>query len=148
MRAGLAVLALVALVGCEKRSRSTDTASTSLPTAAARVEFLCSYLLCPDKPADAAFHVVVHDNSGGLLPGPSDWFISAVIKVAPDQTERWATGCTAHPSDARPDWAKPLLAEHPEWQPKGLPDGYSCPGGQIRLIYVKDGLVFLHVETS
>ena len=142
MRLALVVCLLAA---CTEKTRSTDTRSKMLGSAAARSAFLCAYALCPTVPKDAAFHVVFHDNSRGLISGPSDGETVALVKIDPGQAELWARGCEPRGLDARPDWAKPLLAERPEWAPKTPPDAYACGEGETRLIHVKDGLVLWRV---
>ncbi len=142
-RGFLLVLALVA--ACTEKSRTTDTWSRTLPTARARGAFLCSYQLCPTPPVDAAFRVLYQDNSTGLLPAPSDGSTFAVVKISPDDAERWARGCWPATLDVRPDWVPELLADRPEWTPKSVPDMYRCPFGQERVIYVKEGVVFWQV---
>src|SRR6478735_2242953 len=49
------------------------------------------YLKLRTPVSDAAFHIVYHDNSGGL-PGPSDWSIAAVVKVTPADGPVWLAG--------------------------------------------------------
>ena len=65
--------------GCTEKNRSTDTLSGTLPDAKARAAFLCSYALCASPVQDAVFHVVYQDNSGGLIAGPDDAEIHAVL---------------------------------------------------------------------
>lgn len=132
------VLAL-ALAGCpSERSRTTDTRSTSLATAARRVGFLCEYLLCPTTPEDAAFHVVFHDDPG-FLAGRSDADIVAVVKVRPEDVPRWSMGCTAKRLEARPPWLEGLLAER-GWRPSTIPDTVQC-GAERRVLHVREGLI-------
>ncbi len=138
---------MLMLLACDEKTRTTDTHSRTLKSARARADFLCGYVLCPTRPLDAAFHIVFQDNSHGLLPGPSDGETNAVVKVSPDDTELWARGCTAKASEARPEWAREVLKERPEWAPKSAPDTYDCGFGQTRVIHVKEGVVLVQVET-
>lgn len=138
---------LLALAGCPPtKDRSTNTHSTSISTAAERATFLCAYALCASRVKDAAFHVVFHDNSGGLLAGPDDAEIRAVVSVAPDDLEKWSRGCTEARVEARPEWLEALVAGT-SMRPKTAPDGYRC-GAELRGIHVKDGLVVRHLSTQ
>lgn len=142
MRRALALALL--LTGCPEKSRSTDTRSTALATAAQRVGFLCEYLLCPTTPEDAAFHVVFHDNSG-FLAGPSDADIVAVVKVKPEDIPRWSMGCASKRLEAKPAWLEGLLAER-GWKPTTIPDTVQC-GAERRVLHVKEGLVAREVSS-
>lgn len=86
--AGVLVMAWL-LSSHDQASRTTDTRSETLPTAAARVEFLARYVKLRAPVSDASFHVVWHDNSGGGVPGPSDWSIVAALRVSPADAKLW-----------------------------------------------------------
>lgn len=136
---------LLALLGCSEKSRSTDTWSKSLSTPKERARFLCAYALCASPVKDAAFHVVFHDNSSGLLAGPDDADIRAVVLVEKDDLEKWSRGCTPARVEAKPPWLEELAKGTP-LLPKTAPDGYRC-GDERRAVHVKDGLVVRHVST-
>src|SRR5207302_748797 len=88
-RAALALCLLVA--GCkEDRGRSTDTRSANIQSKELKLAFLKDYVGGPTPPLDAEFHLVFHDNSGGLLAGPSDYEYQLVIRVKPDDVFKWA----------------------------------------------------------
>lgn len=145
MKLAVVVLLVAASCTCTETTRTTDTSSKTLGSAAARTAFLCAYALCPTVPKDAAFHVVFHDNSRGLISGPSDGETQAVVKIDPDQVELWTRGCEPRVLEARPQWAKPMLAERPEWALKSPPDAYACGEDEARLIHVKEGFVIWRV---
>lgn len=145
MRA-LTVLCLVAAAACQQKSRSTDTWSSSLGTAKERATFLCAYALCASPVKDAAFHVVFHDNSTGLLAGPDDADIKAVVAVDKDDLEKWTRGCSPMRVEARPAWLTEV-AKGTAFLPTTAPDGYRC-GNELRAIHVKDGLVVRQVRTE
>jgi hypothetical protein len=132
------------LAACTEKSRSTDTRSTSLPTAKERVAFFCDYVLCPTRPDDVAFHLVYRDNSGGFIPGPDDATIHAVLKVPAADLAQWSRGCFPGGADARPAWLADVL-KGTGWSPKTAPDIARC-GAQTRVIHVKEGLVILTDE--
>ena len=69
-------------------SLTTDTRSAELPSSRDRVAFLGRYLKLRAPVADAAFHIVFHDN-GGIPPGPSDWSIVAALQVSPRDEAAW-----------------------------------------------------------
>ena len=108
-------------------SRTTDTRSDTLPTAAARVEFLARYLKLRAPVTDASFHVVWHDNSAGPVSGPSDWSIVAALRVSPADAKVWL-------ADARPGTAgAPAHSLIPtEWKVTSPGDPYVRRGESLR----------------
>jgi hypothetical protein len=129
---------LVLFLACDK-GRSTDTRSAQLATAAERVRFLCAYAVCPAPAIDARFHLVFHDNSRGLLAGPDDLDLRAVMRVEQDVLERWTRGCQPARVEARPSWLDEVTTEA-RFVPTSAPDGYRC-GAEMRAVHVRDGLV-------
>lgn len=136
---------LLVLLACDK-GRSTDTRSAQLSTAAERLRFLCGYAVCPAPALDARFHVVFHDNSRGLLAGPDDLELRAVMLVEPDALERWTRGCQPARVDARPAWLDELALEK-RFVPTTAPDGYRC-GAELRAVHVRDGLVVRRITST
>jgi len=134
---GAGRLARSVLTVDEHESRTTDTKSTQLNTSAERVAFLSRYFKLRTPVNDAAFHIVFHDNSGGL-PGPSDWSIAAVVKVTPADGPTWLA--EARPLAASETMGMPLPAT------AGLIPGewrVSSPGER----YARDGaLLVWHSE--
>ncbi len=142
----LALVAVLSLAGCNEKSRSTDTRSTTLKTARERTGFLCAYALCASPVKDSAFHVVFHDNSGGLLAGPDDSDIRAIVSVDKDDLEKWTRSCVPARVEARPEWLNEI-AKGTTLVPTSAPDGYRC-GNELRAIHVKDGLVVRRISTE
>ena len=73
-------------------SRTTDTWSSYFENKDEKLAFLSEYLVMHSEVLDAEYHVVYHDNSGGLIPGPSDWDIKVALKVAPERIPLWTDG--------------------------------------------------------
>jgi len=76
----------------EEHDRTTDIWSSSFENQEEKLTFLGEYLIMPSEIIDAEYHIVYHDNSGGLIPGPSDWDIIAALKVAPEDIPLWTDG--------------------------------------------------------
>jgi hypothetical protein len=139
-------VALCLLAACNEKSRSTDTRSATLPTAKQRVGFLCAYALCPSPAKDAAFHVVFRDNSRGLIPGPDDADVRAVLQVEKDELEKWSRGCVPAVVEGRPPWLSELVQGTRGFEPTSAPDGFRC-GAELRAVHVRDGLVVRSIST-
>ena len=71
MRSWWALLGLL-LLDCKSGTRTTDTRSNGIKSKELKLAFLQDYVGSPTEVEDVEFHIVVHDNSGGLLSGPSD----------------------------------------------------------------------------
>ena len=146
-RAVCAALAVAALAECKSGTRSTDTRSSQLTDPKLKVKFLDEYAMGPTTPLQAEFHVVYHDNSGGLVPGSDDYEITAAIRVPPDAVPKWADGCERARLDARPQWAKDLVGDKKEWLATAAPDTFRC-GHEERIIHVKDGIIFRRLSSQ
>ena len=142
-----AVVALLLLQGCKSGSRTTDTYSRKIKSKELKLAFLKDYLGSPTEPQDVEFHVVVHDNSGGLLAGPSDSDIQAAVKVKPDHVAKWAEGCTGARLEVRPAWVDGLISGKDGWDVSSQPDTYRC-GREERVIHVHEGVIFRHLTTE
>ena len=145
----LATFAALSLCGCKcaRGGRSTDTRSGDLAGPLHRLAFLKDYAQGPTEPLDAEFHIVFHDNSGGLFAGPSDYEMNVAVKVKPDDMARWAAGCTAARLDPRPPWIDELLAGKTGWETQTLPDTVRC-GPEERILFVKEAIVFRHLSSK
>ena len=147
----LLALAVVCLASsgckCARGDRSTDTWSNDLAGPLHRLAFLKDYAQGPTEPLDAEFHIVFHDNSGGLFAGPSDYEMNVAVKVRPDDVARWAEGCTAARLDPKPSWIEKVLAGKPGWDVSAVPDTVRC-GREERIIFVKEAIIFRHLAAQ
>ncbi len=137
----------LALCACKSSSRSTDTKSASMKSRELKLAFLKDYMACPSEVLDTEFDLVLHDNSGSLLSGPSDADFKAAVKVKPDHVVKWAEHCVAARLDVRPAWVGPLVDKRPGWDVSGQPDTYKC-GQEERIIHVKEGVIFRRLVTD
>ena len=76
----------------EEHDRTTDTWSTSFESIEEKLVFLGDYITIFSEVQDAEYHIIYHDNSGGLIPGPSDWDIRVALKVAQEDIPLWTNG--------------------------------------------------------
>lgn len=136
------------------RSLTTDTDSRALPDVAQRLAFLARYLRFKSPVSDAEYIIHYHDNSGGSIPGPSDWDIRAVLQVA-DDGAAWHAGWEPCPAsaapDAVPDWARDLLDRRPPWKAaRASPRCYRDPrsAASTVLVFADDHLVAYATATQ
>jgi hypothetical protein len=95
----LGLTASTAAVACHE-SLTTSTRSETIATAEQRVAFLGKYLRLHSAVRDAAFAIDYHDNSGGMVPGPSDWTVWAGMMLPRGAMAEWLGG--THPCDQAP----------------------------------------------
>ena len=127
MRMALLWLAVLSLVGCGEPSgpASTDTSSAALPSLAQRVEFLERYVTFRRGYTDLGFHIVYHNNGGGMMPGPSDWDVRLVAAVPPAELNAWVPPDRTATPVADTQW----LAGIPgAGRAAGIREWYEAPG--------------------
>lgn len=118
---------LILLAGCGGGSgpASTVTSSESIAALSDRIEFLHRYLTFRRNYRELDFHIVYHNNGGGMVPGPSDWDIRLVAVVPREELESWIPNGVQPVRSIQSDW----LAEVPnakrangiaEWYVDGL----------------------------
>ena len=136
--------------GPEEKSRTTDTYSRDLSSNATKIAFLQQYLATPSDVQATEFHIVFHDNSGGLVPGPSDWDIQAVIKVTPLDLPHWQADLTPLSAEgADLAWAYALLPTDPTWSITSEPQIFQGKeSNHIVATFAAEGIVFVRLWTQ
>jgi hypothetical protein len=129
-----------------KRNMSTDTHSKQFVTDADKIQFLKRYLTFPTAVEAAEFHVVYHDNSGGGIPGPSDWDMQVVLKVAPQNLSAWTHNVKVTSQKQDLEWGY-SLAQQRAWKLQSKPKIYTGPG-KIVAVFEKEGFIFKRLTTS
>lgn len=78
------ILTMMTIISCSSDvSLTTNTHSASFQTIEEKIDFLKKYIKIESSYSTLDYHIIFHDNSGGLVPGPSDWniMIKATIKL-------------------------------------------------------------------
>ena len=113
----LLIVTILLVIGCSSSSNSTDTHSRTLPDLKSRKEFAARYFKFPTEVEELSFHIVYHDNSGGLAPGPSDWDIQILAKVKNENLAQWHSKMPPASDNLDLEWLKDL-GETPAESPK------------------------------
>jgi len=132
-----------------EHDRSTDTWSASLEDKTEKLAFLREYLAILSEVIDAEYHIVYHDNSGGMIPGPSDWDIRAVLKVAPEDVPLWTDGVNMLISyQLDPSMWDDLKTAYFTWtEPEGI-ECWKLPDSKIYMVtYIDSGIILLRAST-
>jgi hypothetical protein len=148
----LCALLVVGVSRCERGAPSltSDTRSSALDGNAEKVEFLSRYVRYVSAVEAAEFHVRYHDNRAGCgsVPGPSEYFIDAAIKVAPADVPLWVAGLEPLNSGADVDVSWGLALVPPSWGPSPLvaPVVYHATegpsdSGSILAVFPQEGIV-------
>jgi hypothetical protein len=139
---GLAIgLTVLAVVRPKPGSRSTDTASASLKDDATKIEFLKRYLKLPSEIQAAEFHVKLQENNKGMIPGPPDFDVRAVVKVPPDKIGLWTAEMGAPKAEFDVAWAYQLLPKEDRWKINSPPTFYERDRVQV-VTFAPEGIVF------
>lgn len=93
----MATMALSALLlflccaqGCTiNQPKDAQTNSSEFPTLDKKVRFLQRYVTFKRHYETLDFYVFYKDNSGGIVPGPSDWEICLVATVPEAEIKEW-----------------------------------------------------------
>lgn len=142
---GLAIgLTVLAVVRPKPGSRATDTRSASLRDDAAKLEFLKRYLKLPSDVQATEFDIRYHDNNKGLVPGPSDFDVRAVVKVSPDKVALWTADMGQPTSPFDVAWAYALLPKEDRWTITSAPTFYEHDRVQV-VTFGPEGVVFKRV---
>ena len=141
--AGGLVLSVNTVLQVPTASMTADTRSSDLAEGA-KVAFLRRYLVLHSEVEAAQFHIRYRDNSGGPVPGPSEWDIRAAMKVPDAQSSRWTAGLRRVES-ADLAWGYDLLRGMPGWSVRSKPVVYSH-GGTVVAVFEVEGVVFKRVE--
>lgn len=109
IRAISAVSVAIALASCQWLARddeslTTDTYSSAFQTLQDKQDFIYRYISSELKFEDIKFHVWYVDNSGGWIPGPSDYRIEVLARVEPAHLERWLVDLQEK-AELDADWA-------------------------------------------
>jgi hypothetical protein len=153
-----AILLLVALAACGapgarsemSASLTTDTRSAQFATDAEKIAFLRRYVTLYSEVEATEFHIVYHDNSGGRVPGPSDWDMRVALKIAPTDTPAWTSGLQEiDGADLDLSWGTDLLPNTPRWARTSQPRVYERGGGDVIVaVFASEGIVLKHLWTS
>ncbi len=138
----LLIFLAAACSGTPTADLTTDTKSTALATEAEQIEFLSQYVTLKSAVTATEFHIIYHDNSGGLVPGPSDWYIQAVMQV--EDVAPWIEGKTQLYS-ADFTWADALLTEG--LRPTSQPTYYTNQTTTIA-VFEPEKILFFHSQTT
>jgi hypothetical protein len=127
-------------------NRSTNTYSKQFATDADKISFLKRYLVLPSAVEAAEFHVVFYDNSGGSVPGPSDWDIEAVFKVAPEHLSAWTQNLQVTSQKQDLAWGY-RLAQQRGWKLNATPKVYTA-AGKIVAVFEREGFICKRLTSS
>jgi len=116
---------------------------------AEKIAFLRRYLTLKSEVEAAEFIVDYQDNSGGWIPGRSDWDIMAVMKMRPRDTMLWTqTFYKVSPDEQDLSWGMNLLPTEDRWRIESEPQVFVA-GDRTAIVAVfePEGIVFKRVKS-
>ena len=121
------------IVGCGRSGpASTNTSSDKFATLAEKAAFLQEYVSFNRNYRQLDFSIRYTNNSGGMVPGPSDWDVCIVAEVPPAELAAWQSGL------------KPAASPDTEWVTK-LPTAIDVSGVSQ---WFQDGGVLVGVDQA
>lgn len=154
LHVGVLALFGLLLMACDGASRgtgpaTTDTHSSQFSTDADKIAFARTYLIMPSDVEATEYHIVYHNNGDGRVPGPSDYDVQAVLKVAPADIGKWTDGLAPAPLTEDISWGYALLPNNPRWAVASTPSIYVRPGSNtVVAVFAPEGIVFKHTWTT
>ncbi len=86
------IFLLVLVLGSCDESKTTSTKSSNFDTKQEKIQFLERYLTIKRNYEKLDFYINYHDNSTGMIPGPSDWDICLIAIVPKIELKEWIKG--------------------------------------------------------
>jgi hypothetical protein len=131
-------------------SLTTDTSSGQFATDAEKMAFLRRYVVLSSAVETAEFHILYHDNSGGRVPGPSDWDMRVALNMAPADVSAWTSGLKESDGagvDLSPG-TEPLPNKS-RWAHTSQPQVYQRANSDVIVaVFAAEAIVLKHLWTA
>ncbi len=124
---GVVVLFTISQFGCigDNGPATTDTSSQSFAALEQRIDFLERYVSFRRTYIELDFHIWFSNNSGGLVPGPTEWDIRLIAKVPPNEIDSWLAPELIPSPDIEKEWLQKIPGSE---QALGITEWYSKQG--------------------
>lgn len=104
--------------------QSISETSAARPTLQDRINFIEQYVTFKRNYLKLEYEVQYHNNSGGIVPGPSDWDIRILAVVPPSEIAAWLPPNQSRISKQPPAWLTVMpntipIAKVTEWYATG-----------------------------
>jgi hypothetical protein len=145
----IVLIASLALVGCSESSLTTDTYSSRFNSDQQKIEFITKYLKLPTPIETTEFHIVYHDNSG-IVPGPSDWRIQAIIKTSPSNLKLWTAQMQLRVQPINLSWGYNLIPKNEHrWKLQSKPKIYQRNNDNTYIaVFEPEGIIFKSIDSG
>lgn len=131
-----------------RADKTTDTLSAQFANDAEKIAFLKQYLTLHSEIEGTEFHIRYYDHSMGLVPGPSDWDIQVVLKIAPENLSAWTSGWQLGSSqNVDLSWGYALLPQEPRWKVESQP-AVSIQLNDVMAVFEQEGILFRRIWTQ
>jgi len=120
----LLVVTSTLLISCEE-NLTTNTFSKDFSSHKEKIAFLKKYFTSDNKIADAEYHINFHDNSTGMIAGPSDWDMDIAVKINPKNLTKWISKCRKGNESDLSKW-NDILPNTNDWKIEGELIFYTC----------------------
>jgi hypothetical protein len=135
------------LVTACHQDKTINVFSKDLKSLKEKEEILDKYIRKQSQVLDSEYYIRYQDNNGGLVPGPSDYYISVALKVNPDSIYNWVNYLEPTDSFKIDDWNQLKLNPN-SWELKGPASFYrSSLGTELKVVFKKYNIVLAQYST-
>jgi len=114
-----------------------------------KIEFLKKYVTCFSEVIDTEYNIEFYNNSGGFVPGPSDWNITVALKVPLEKVNNWIKGFEEiEKKEMDLFWWDGLELDKTKWKFNTPPKFYKRNGNSTYIVtYEEEGVVLKKMLT-
>ena len=137
--------------GSSSANLTTDTRSSAFATDAEKITFLRRYLHLKTPIQATEFHIVYHDNSGGGVPGPSDYDLRVALLIDQPNLDAWTAGLHPSPESEATQfsWSAEVLPHEARWALTSKPTIYVGDGAnELVAVFATEGIILIHSWTT
>ncbi len=135
------------VLGCwGNKDKTTHTFSRAFSSTEEKLEFFKSYVSPHSEIKDLDFLIHYKDNSGGSIPGPSDWDIIAIIKIDNDKIPLWIEDMEQLENPPSIQLLEKLELPAGRWEISSKPVCYASKG-KIVFIHKPEKSIILYYST-
>ena len=136
------------LVACSTgEDLTTNTRSAQFTDRSEKVAFLTRYLKRAPGLLDAEYAIWYQDNGHGGVPGPSDYDMRIIARVAPDSLDVWTEGLSLEPRTGTNFAWKDLMSDTVAWRITSFAQRYQGVG-EVVLVYREEGIVLARYSNN
>jgi hypothetical protein len=147
LKSTIQILILTFLIGSCHSDKTINVFSKDIKDQKEKEEILNKYLNKHSRVLDSEYYIKYQDNGGGLVPGPSDYYISVALKLQPDSIYNWVSHLEPTTPFKTDDW-EGLSLNPKSWELIGKTKYYrSSLGTELKVVYTEQNIILAQYST-